>query len=299
MASTGRIAGTITTVATPTMVVTRMAMAGMSTQDTTVRPGTALTIITLTSMGPRAVAATIRTATIIRHMATTMAGMAEPGFLPLFCWLSPSFPVGAYAYSHGLEWAVETGDVRDEATLEAWLAPILHEGLGRNDAILLCASYRALLNEDGAELREVNDLALALATSAEYRLETSQQGRSFLDAIRAAWPHPAVERAAAGLDEVALPVALGIAAAAHRLPLLPTAQAYMTALAQNLVSAAIRLAPIGQTAGQRVLARSLPSLARLAEEALDFGLDDLGSVTFRADLGSFRHETQYTRLFRS
>jgi urease accessory protein len=230
---------------------------------------------------------------------TTPITMAETGFLPLLCWLSPGFPIGAYAYSHGLEWAVEAGDIRDEASLEAWLADILHLGLGRNDAILLCAAHRAASAGDRALLDEANELALALAGSAEFRLETAQQGRSFLDAVRAAWPHLRLADLAAEIEEVALPVALGLASACHGLDLRATAQAYLTALAQNLVSAAIRLAPIGQTSGQRVLARLVPGLAGLADEALGLGLDDVGSATFRADLGSFRHETQYTRLFRS
>ena len=225
--------------------------------------------------------------------------MAEAGFLPLLCWLSPSFPIGAYAYSHGLEWAVEAGDIRDEASLEAWLGDVLHHGLGRNDAILLCAAHRGAAAADRALLDDANELALALAGSAEFRLETAQQGRSFLDAVLAAWPQPRLGELAADIDEVTLPVALGLASACHGLGLGPTAQAYLTALAQNLVSAAIRLAPIGQTSGQRVLARMVPGLAGLAEEVQSLGLDDVGSATFRADLGSFRHETQYTRLFRS
>jgi urease accessory protein len=225
--------------------------------------------------------------------------MAEAGFLPLLCWLSPSFPIGAYAYSHGLEWAVEAGDIRDEAGLEAWLGDILHHGLGRNDAILLCAAHRASASGDRTLLDGANELALALAGSAEFRLETAQQGRSFLDAVLAAWPHPRLSELATDLDEVALPVALGLASACHGLGRATTTQAYLTALAQNLVSAAIRLAPIGQTSGQRVLARMVPGLAGLADEVQSLGLDDVGSATFRADLGSFRHETQYTRLFRS
>ena len=225
--------------------------------------------------------------------------MAEAGLLPLLCWLSPSFPVGAYAYSHGIEWAVEAGDVRDEASLEAWLSDLLLDGLGRNDAILLCAAFRAAEASDPPALAEVNELALALANSAEFRLETAQQGRSFLDAVLAAWPSPALSDAAVHIDEVALPVALGLAAAAHDLPLVPTAQAYLVALAQNLVSASIRLAPIGQTAGQRVLARLVPAMVRLGSEATRLELDEIGSATFRAELGSLRHETQYTRLFRS
>ena len=224
--------------------------------------------------------------------------MTEAGLLPLFAWLSPAFPTGAYAYSHGLEWAAEAGDVRDERTLQEWLADLLSEGLGRNDAILLAEAYRATVANDPVRLNAANDLALALAPSGEFHLETSQQGRSFMDAVRAAWPAPLL---ALLHDDaaVALPVALGVAAASRGLPLDMTAQAYLTSLLQNLVSAALRLAPIGQTAGQRVIAALIGTAARVATEALACDLDDIGGATFRADLGSLRHETQYTRLFRS
>jgi urease accessory protein len=146
----------------------------------------------------------------------------------------------------------------------------------------------------------VNELALALAPSQELRLETRQQGRSFLDATLAAWPTALLSSLAFDLDdEVAYPVAVGIAAASHGVPLLPASEAFLLAFMQNLVSAALRLAPIGQTAGTRVLAGLAPAVAALAREVSNLGLDDIGSATFRADLGSFLHETQYTRLFRS
>lgn len=217
--------------------------------------------------------------------------------LPLFAWLSPAFPVGAYAYSHGLEWAVEDGDVRDEASLLAWLTDTLTLGAGRNDAILLAEAHRAL--GDGAALSAVNDLALALAPSQELRLETAQQGRSFLDAVLAAWPKDELTKAAKDIGEIAYPVAVGLAAAAHRIPLAATLPAFVLAFAQNLVSAAIRSAPIGQTSGQRVIRALTQTIEGLAAEAETLTLDDLGGAVFRADLGSFRHETQYTRLFRS
>lgn len=229
----------------------------------------------------------------------TTSTSTELTFLPLLCWLSPSFPIGSYAYSHGLEWAAEAGDVRDERTLHAWLHELLTGGVCRNDAILLCAAYRASEAQDLAPLGDINDLALALASGAELRLETAQQGRSFLDGVLAAWSSPRLEESAKDMAEIALPVALGLAAASRGIGLRPTVGAYVTAFMQNLISAAIRLAPIGQTAGQRVLARLMPEMVRVAEEALTLGLDDIGGSTFRADLGSLRHETQYTRLFRS
>lgn len=217
--------------------------------------------------------------------------------LPLFAWLSPAFPVGAYAYSHGLEWAVEDGDVKDEASLLAWLKDILTLGAGRNDAILLAEAYRAI--GDRAAFAAINDHALALAPSQELRLETAQQGRSFLDAVLAAWPNEELTKAAKDVDEIAYPVAVGLAAAAHKIPLETALPAFILAFAQNLVSAAIRSAPIGQTSGQRVIHALTPLIEGLAAETQTLTLDDVGGAVFRADLGSFRHETQYTRLFRS
>ena len=238
------------------------------------------------------------TLTRIRTGMTTVTAEAS-GLARLLCWLSPAFPVGAYAYSHGLEWAVETGDVRDEASLEGWLATLLQDGFGRSDGILLAAAHKAAAADDRTALAEANDLALALAPSAELRLETAQQGRSFLDAVLASWPAPALEDLSEEIGEVAYPVALGLAAACHGVPLRATVEGYLTALCGNLVSAAIRLAPIGQTAGQRVLARLAAKVGDLAGSVLSCDLDDVGGSTFRADLGSLRHETQYTRLFRS
>ncbi|MXQ13948.1 urease accessory protein UreF [Microvirga makkahensis] len=218
------------------------------------------------------------------------------GILPLFAWLSPSYPVGCYAYSHTLEWAVEAGDVADKEALVAWLRDQMTLGFGRNDAILLSHAYRAVEAGHEAALVNVNELALAFSPSAELYLETSQQGRSFLDATLAAWPAPGL----LDLDgDVAFPVAMGMAAAAHRVPLPLTLNAYLFGLVQTLVSAAIRLAPIGQTAGIRVCSTLAPTVQEVAKQAIGLSLDDIGSATFRADLGSFHHENQYTRLFRS
>ena len=223
------------------------------------------------------------------------------GLLPLFAWLSPSFPVGGYAYSHGLEWAVETGDVEREPSLLAYVSDLLEHGFPRSDAILFAHAYQAAAADDAATLREVNELAVALSPSSELRLETCQQGRSFLDAVTAAWPHPRLSRLAPVLEgeEVAYPVAVALACASHGVPLTSAMEAFMLAQVQALLSAALRLAPIGQTAAARILSALAPRIAHLARAAQALGLDEIGTATFRADLGSFRHETQYTRLFRS
>jgi urease accessory protein len=225
-----------------------------------------------------------------------MASGDELAVLPLFAWLSSSYPVGCYAYSHTLEWAVESGDVTNEKTLTAWLKDLLFLGVGCNDAILLCHAYRAVAMRDVAALEAVNELALALAPSSELYLETSQQGRSFLEATLAAWPS---SRLIPLEGDAAFPVAIGMAAAAHSIPLPVTASAYLFGLVQTLVSAALRLAPIGQTAGIRICSALAPSMQAIAQKAIGLSLDDIGGSTFRADLGSFHHETQYTRLFRS
>jgi urease accessory protein len=214
-------------------------------------------------------------------------------------WLSPAFPVGGFSYSHGLEWAVEAGDVKDAATLGDWVEDILSHGAGRADAIFLAEAWRAVASDDGPLLAETVELAAAFVPSAERRLETLAQGAAFLAATQAVWPHPELERLCAPGREIAYPVAVGASAAAHGLPLMPTAQAFAQAFAANIVSAGVRLIPLGQTDGLRVLARLEPLIPRVVAAALGATLDDVGGATIAADIASMRHETQYTRLFRS
>jgi urease accessory protein len=214
-------------------------------------------------------------------------------------WLSPAYPVGGYSYSHGLEWTVEAGKVRDAATLGDRIEDILKHGAGRSDAIFLAHAWRAVAGGDERLLAETAELAAAFAPSAERRLETLAQGAAFLEATRAVWPAPELDRLAADGAEVAYPVAVGTCAAAHGLALAPTAQAFVQAFAANLVSAGVRLIPLGQTDGLRVQARLEPLIPRVASEALAAGLDDVGGAAVMADIASMRHETQYTRLFRS
>jgi urease accessory protein len=146
----------------------------------------------------------------------------------------------------------------------------------------------------------VAELAAAFTASKERQLETTAQGRAFLDTTRAAWPTPALDRLVAAWDgAIALPIAVGVASAGHGIELAPALCAFLQAIAANLVSSGVRLVPLGQTDGQRTLAALEPVVAAAAERALVTALDDIGSATFRADIASMRHETQYTRLFRS
>jgi urease accessory protein len=218
----------------------------------------------------------------------------------LMAWLSPAYPVGAFSYSSGIEWAVEAGDISDAVSLERWLAVMIGEGGGFCDAVFLVHAHRAAAAPDDAALRAAAELAAAFAPSKERHLETTAQGRAFVETTRAAWPCAALDQLLAGWDgAVALPIAVGVACAGHGLPLVPVLHAYLQAMAANLVSAGVRLVPLGQTDGQRVLAALEPIVAATAERALATALDGIGSASFRADLASMRHETQYTRLFRS
>lgn len=218
----------------------------------------------------------------------------------LILWFSPAFPTGAFSFSHGLEWAVEAEDVQDRASLQAWIEGVLCHGAGWSDAVLIAAVHRAALAGDDAALTQAAELALALQPSLERRLESSVQGEAFLKAVETGWGHVAIIRfREIWSDPIALPVAVGVAAAANAITVQAVIPAFLTGLAANLVSAAIRLAPIGQSDGLRVLAGLEPIIAALAARAETATLDDLGGCAIRSDIASMRHETQFTRLFRS
>jgi urease accessory protein len=218
----------------------------------------------------------------------------------LMAWLSPAYPVGSFSYSSGIEWAVEAGDIRDAETLRRWLAVVVADGAGCCDAVFFAHAHRAAAAGDDKALRAVAELAAAFAPSKERHLETTAQGRAFVEATRAAWPCAALDRLTAAWDgPVAYPIAVAVAAAGHGIALEPALNAFLHAVAANLVSAGVRLVPLGQTDGQRVLAALEPVAAATVTRALTVPLDQVGSATFRADLASLRHETQYTRLFRS
>jgi urease accessory protein len=215
-------------------------------------------------------------------------------------WLSPAYPVGAFSYSGGIEWAVECHDIKDAETLKRWLAVMVAEGGVFCDAVFFVHAHRAATTRDDGSLRAVAELAAAFAPSKERHLETTAQGRAFVEATRAAWPCAALDRLAAVWDgPVAYPVAVGVSAAGHAIAIDQALDAYLHAVVANLISAGVRLIPLGQTDGQRLLAAFEPITAATASRALGIPLDQVGSAAFRADLAGMLHETQYTRLFRS
>ena len=212
--------------------------------------------------------------------------MTDTALLSLVQWLSPAFPVGGYAYSHGLEWAISAGDITSAAELQRWIGTVLTEGAGRTDAILLAQALRP-----ETDLAALSALAQALAASRERLVETLDQGRALGQTIAALTGQPQ--------PEMPYPVALGAAARGLGLPVAHVLALYLHAFASTLVQAAVRFVPLGQTEGQAVLAALHPVILQIAEEAACAGIDQIGSGAFRSDLAAMRHETMDVRIFRT
>ena len=296
---------------------------------------------------------------------TNEGALTDAALYQLLAWSSPGYPTGAFSYSHGLEWAVETGSVTDLPTLLAYVTAVLARGGGWVDAVLFTHAWRlaspaigtslatgaaptatpgtsapavAALPRTAADraapppasssagraptdtaapnipstapwpddartaaLDELSQLAAAFRGSAETALESRQQGGAFLDVTRKAWPHAALD--AFSLRQAHAPVAhcvvVALACAAHNIALVPALHSYLHAVAANLVSAGARLIPLGQTQAQIAIAQLSPTITEIVERALTTNLDDLGTAAPMIEICSLRHETQYTRLFRS
>jgi urease accessory protein len=212
--------------------------------------------------------------------------MTDTALLSLVQWLSPAFPVGGYAYSHGLEWAISVGDITSAEDLQRWIGTVLTEGAGRTDAILLAQAMRP-----EADLAALSALAQALAAARERLVETLDQGRALGQTIAALTGQP--------LPEMPYPVALGAAARGLGLPVRQVVALYLHAFTSNLVQAGVRFVPLGQTEGQAVLAALHPVILQVAAKAAQAGIDQIGSGAFRSDLAAMRHETMDVRIFRT
>jgi len=210
----------------------------------------------------------------------------SPDLLTLTQWLSPAFPTGAFAYSHGLERVVGDGVVHDAASLTGWLTGVMEHGAGWQDAVLLSQGLRP-----EADHAALDDLARALAPSAERLRETLEQGSALARTVSGI--------TARALPPRALPVALAEAAQPLSLPRATIIALYLQGFAGNLVTIAVRHVPLGQTEGQTVLARLAPVLTALADRAAEAALADLGGAALAADLAAFDHETQDVRIFRT
>jgi urease accessory protein len=226
----------------------------------------------------------------------------DPSLHRLLAWLSPSYPTGAFSYSHGLEWAVEAQSVRGLQDLLEYVETAVTRGGGWIDAVLFVHIWRNVSgNRAWAKLDELVELSGAFRASAETALESRQQGSAFLQVTRRAWPHPFLDCFAEAWGERPLShcAAVALTCAAHNVALEPALQAYLHAFAANLVSAGARLIPLGQTDAQIAIARLAPVIDRVCLQAMAGEIEDLGTAAPILELGSLQHETQYTRLFRS
>jgi urease accessory protein len=230
-------------------------------------------------------------------MELTMATAIEAQqLLLLLNWMSPAFPIGSFAYSHGLEWAIDEGLVHDEATTRDWISEIITKGSGWNDAVIFAAACRS---------DDVNALALALCSSHERYLETTQLGAAFQIAASAFAPRSGekegAHRVGDGKDEgpLAYPVAAATACRAMNISAQHALLAFLQGFSNALISVAVRLVPIGQTAGLNIMRDLLPVIAATAERASLSSLDDLGSSSFMADIAAMKHETLQPRIFRT
>lgn len=217
-------------------------------------------------------------------ISTGPTPMSTEATLTLAQWFSPAYPVGAFAYSHGLETAIESGQVHDAASLRDWITPVLTHGSGRNDALFLAAAFNG-------NAPDVDALCRAFAASAERLTETTQQGAAFAATTRGIWP--------IDLPDYAYPVAVGRAARLLDLPLELTAQYFLQAFASTLVSVGIRLIPLGQTQGHALIHALSPLCAQIAAETVEGDLDQLSATAFAADIHAMQHETLYSRTFRT
>ena len=218
-----------------------------------------------------------------------MAITTEPRqLLQLLAFMSPAFPVGGFAYSHGLERAIDDGIVTSADEVREWIESLLVYGSGWNDAVLFAAAYNA-----SDEIRlEIDELALALAASRERALETTDLGKSFAKAV-------VILSASETMNFKTYPVAVAAACQKTCIDKNTGLLAYLQAFSNNLIAVAVRLVPLGQTKGLEIMRDLMPVISRTAERALAASLDDLGSSTLLSDIASMKHESQYSRVFRS
>ena len=225
--------------------------------------------------------ARIHTTTDIRPMTTPI----DPGLLTLTQWLSPAFPTGSFAFSHGIETAVSEGWIRDAGSLQAWLEDCLREGSAHSDAIWLRLAH------DAVDPLEVDATARTYAVSRERLREAERQGAAFTMAVNAVWDFD--------LPDMLMPVAVGAASARAGLDQDATLGLYLHAFVANLVSAAMRLAPIGQTSGQAIILLLQDLCLEIVERTRGKTEEDIFSNAFLSDIAAMRHETLQPRLFQS
>src|SRR5258708_21520671 len=216
--------------------------------------------------------------------------LGEPSRLPplallrLQSWLSPAFPSGSYSYSHGLEWAVEARHVHNRESLVDWLEADLRYGSGRNEAIFFSQSWRCAVDDDRAKLFEIAELAAAFRGTLEFALESSQQAAACRATLRQVWPDRLLDSLSQLLSEHCVPpalaVVLGVRSAREGIPISLALPAFMQSYVANLVTAGVRLVPLGQTDGQLAVARLEQAVLAASPQPRTATIHDLGSAPF-------------------
>ncbi len=200
-------------------------------------------------------------------------------------WLSPAFPIGGFAYSHGLEWAINKGYVSNREELQKWVSDLLEYGSLKNDAILIKLVLK------GSDPKEINEIAIALCPANERLSETQLQGGAFCKIMREVW--------SLEIDDLALPIALALAAKNENIDQNLVVPAYLHSFCSNLISVAMRLIPIGQTDGQKTLRELSPLISDSVIAVAKSDKDDLGSACFLSDVSAMQHEYLQPRVFKT
>ncbi len=206
-------------------------------------------------------------------------------FMTVMQWMSPAFPIGAFAYSHGLEWAIDKGHVSNGEKLQKWITDLLEYGSLRTDAIFISLILR------GHDVRKMNELSMALCPAGERLLETKLQGSAFAKVIEDVWQQD--------IGELSLPIAVALASKNQSIEQDLILPAYLYAFCSNLISAAIRLIPIGQTEGQRIMLELYQTISDLVQTASESEIDDLNSACFFSDVSAMEHEYLQPRIFKT
>ena len=206
-------------------------------------------------------------------------------FMTVMQWMSPAFPIGAFAYSHGLEWAIDKDHVSNGEKLQKWITDLLEYGSLRTDAIFISLILR------GHDAKKLNELSMALCPAGERLLETKLQGSAFAKVIEDVWQQD--------IGELSLPIAVALAAKNQSIEQDLILPAYLHAFCSNLISAAIRLIPIGQTEGQRIMLELYTTISDLVQTASGSEIDDLNSACFFSDVSAMEHEYLQPRMFKT
>ena len=201
----------------------------------------------------------------------------------LHTWFSPSFPIGSYSFSHGLESMIENKLIKDKQEINDYIKSILYHGTCKNEIILIKFAYKGL---------ELNDFALSLCSSKERKIETLAMGNNFRKILKDSWQYELPEN-------TAYPVAIGIAANFFKLPLKLTVISFLQSFISNLINICVKHIPIGQKIGQDCLINSFALIREVVKKNESCTLDDIGGICFNSDIHSIKHENLKTRIYKT